>query len=256
MTSGLGRKVLAVVFLLAAGAYFVFVRETEVGTGLTWVDARATPPEETGPETVEVSGEEALARAPGDVEAPEEPVANRRTVAGVVLGVGGEPISGVLVERRHPYLVASSAVSGEGGAFSLALDELHGELAPADGAWMLLGGDRHLLEERVDGYELVVAPRTTWSGTVSDPQGRPLADASARVALPGDVLVHLGIVAPPVEHPTQSGWSDKLGRFRIEAAPRVRGSRLEVSLTGYEIASVPLPEDPATPLEIELAPRK
>lgn len=249
------RKTLVVLVLIAAALYFVLVREPEPSEGLTWVDLSEQRAQAERAEQQAVAVEtplepEMLALGPK----PEVPKVKLR-VTGRVVDASGAPVPRLAIERRHAYLDAAQALSDEEGRFVIEVDELHGELLPLDSAWMLLGGARHLNEDQAGDYQIVVAPAVMVRGSVVDPSGDPIPDAALFAFPPSDALVPFGIVAPPVEHESQRGWSGADGSFRIGPLPHVPGARVEASLTGYEPASALLPEDPSQPVVIVLSAR-
>lgn len=252
MQTSVGRKIAMVLVLVVGALYFLFNRDPEAGDGLTMIDlGAAVVAEEPEQVVVAADGTRALTEPVETAEKTKEPAV---MVTGTVFDTEHRPVAGLLIERHHAYLANASARTDEQGRFVLPLDEAHGELVPIDERWMMLGGSRHLLEEMLDGYVLVVAPRAVWKGVVVDPAGKPIADALLHVVAPGDSLVPFGIVAPPFDHESQRGWSNSSGEFQLGPTPRVSGSRIEASRSGYANTATALPDDPATFVKLVLEP--
>ncbi|MCC7013413.1 MAG: carboxypeptidase regulatory-like domain-containing protein [Planctomycetes bacterium] len=251
MQSSIVRKAVMLLVLVAAGVYFALVREPEPSSGLEWIELGAAPVEaEESSSSVEFSGD-SVPQARVEPLPAEVPVRTAR-IRGQVFALGEVQLAGLVIERRHAYLDATRSAVAADGSFEMEVGEIHGELWPADPAWISLGGERHLLEDLSDGYSLIVAPAVVWRGTVLDDHGQPIGDAVVHVSAPGDALVPFGIASPPIDHPSQRGWSDERGRFAIGPAPRVQGARIEASRTGYQPKEIELPIDPALPVTIVL----
>lgn len=255
------RRLLALLLLAACATYFVFVREDEPSDGLTWVELGNSggpplPPVEPPPFEPVRSPEPGAGAAVVQEAlegAPPVPTAQQRTLRGAVVDLAGQPVAGVTVERRHAYLDAGLARSGADGRFEIVLSELHGELVTRSDEWLLVGGERFLSDFREQDFLLVVAPAMTLSGRVVDPAGQAIADAAVTLVQPGDALVRFGIVAPPLEHEAQRGWSDRDGQFKLGPVPRIPGARVEATLSGAEPGSAEVPADATAPVTIVLS---
>lgn len=255
------RRLLALLLLAACATYFVFVGEDEASDGLTWVElgrdnGNPAPPAELPPFDPEPSAEPGAGAAILQEALEGLPVveaAQHRALRGKVVDLAGAPVEGIVVERRHAYLDAGHARSGADGRFEIVLNELHGELVPRSDDWLLVGGERFLSDYREAEFLLVVAPAVTLSGRVVDPAGQPIPDAVVTLVQPGDALVRFGIVAPPLEHEAQRGWSDRDGQFKLGPVPRIAGARVEATLTGANPGSAEVPADAAAPLTIVLS---
>lgn len=257
------RRLLALLLLAVCATYFVFVDEGQASDGLTWVElgrdnGNPAPLPEPPPFDPEPSPEPGAGAAVVQEALEGRPVvdaAQHHTLHGKVVDLAGEPVAGVVVERRHAYLDAGHARSGADGRFEIVLSELHGELVATSDDWLLVGGERFLSDFREQEFLLVVAPAFTLSGRVVDPAGQPIADAAVTLVQPGDALVRFGIVAPPLEHETQRGWSDRDGQFKLGPVPRIAGAQVEATLTGADPGSAEVPADATKPLTIVLSTR-
>ena len=257
------RRLLALLVLAACATYFVLVREDEASDGLTWIELgrerdQELPPIEAPPFEPERSAEPganaAFVQETLDGLAGIE-TAQRRALRGKIVDVAGQPVAGVAVERRHAYLDAGHARSGADGRFEIVLSELHGELVPRSDEWLLVGGERFLSDFHEQEFLLVVAPAMSLKGRVVDPAGQPIADAAVTLVQPGDALVRFGIVAPPLEHPTQRGWSGRDGSFALGPFPRIAGARVEATLSGAEPGSSQVPAELSGPLTVVISER-
>ncbi|MCY3000323.1 MAG: carboxypeptidase regulatory-like domain-containing protein [Planctomycetota bacterium] len=257
------RRLIALLLLAACATYFAFVREDEASDGLTWVElgrdnGNNLPPLEPPPYEPEPSLEPGAGAALVQEALEGLPVveaAQRKALRGKVVDLAGAPVAGIAVERRHAYLDAGHARSGADGRFEIVLNELHGELVTRSDDWLLVGGERFLSDFHEADFLLVVAPAVTLSGRVVDPAGQPIPDAAVTLVQPGDALVRFGIVAPPLEHDSQRGWSDRDGLFKLGPVPRIAGARVEATLTGAEPGSAEVPADATAPLTIVLSDR-
>jgi len=254
------RNALVVLVLLSFGAYFVLVQEDTRSEGLQYVDL-------SGPRE---SGERG---APPRVEIPPpfEPGANpedegaarnefsipslRLVVRGRVVDAQGKPLAGIGVLRAHAFLPEARTESGPEGRFEFAIEEPQGELTASGAGWILIGGERYIDPEREDDYLLVLAPAVEFRGRVLDARGAPVSDANLFAIPPGDALVRFGLVAPPMEHESQRGWSGRDGSFRLGPVPYLGGGRIEVSAPGASPVEFPQPADPAQLFQLVIGER-
>lgn len=253
------RNTLAVLVLLAFGAYFLLVQEDTRSEGLQYVDLSAprVPSDGSTPPPVEIPPPFEL----GELEQETAPRSEfsipslRLTVRGRVVDAGGRPLAGIGVERAHAFLPAARTESDAEGRFEFAIEEPQGELTASGSGWILIGGERYLDAEREDDYLLVLAPAVELRGRVVDARGAPVSDASLNAIPPGDALVRFGLVAPPTEHESQHGWSDRDGSFRLGPVPFLPGGRIEVSAPGASPVEFPQPADPSQPFQLVIGER-
>ncbi|MBM3991712.1 MAG: carboxypeptidase regulatory-like domain-containing protein [Planctomycetes bacterium] len=253
------RNTLAVLVLLGFGAYFLLVKESERSEGLQYVDLAAQ-------RALAERGAAGNSAVPPPLE-PLEPDAEaaprsefsipslRRSVRGRAVDASGNPLAGIGVQRTHAFLSEARTESDAEGRFELTLEEPQGELTASGSGWILIGGERYLAAEREDDYLLVLAPAVEFRGRLIDARGAPVSDASLYAIPPGDALVRFGLVAPPLEHESQRGWSDLDGSFRIGPLPFLPGGRIEVSAPGSSPVEFPQPTDPSQPIELVIGER-
>jgi len=253
------RNTLVVLVLLAFGAYFLLVQEDTRSEGLQYVDlggsrepassAPAPRIDAPAPYEPENSGDETVAR--NEFSIPSL----RLIVRGRVVDAAGKPLAGIGVQREHAFLPESRTESGPEGRFELAVEEPQGELTASGAGWILIGGERYLDPEREEDYLLVLAPAVEFRGRVLDARGAPVSDASLFAIPPGDALVRFGLVAPPMEHESQRGWSARDGSFRLGPVPFLPGGRVEVSAPGASPVEFPQPTDPSQPFQLVIGER-
>jgi len=253
------RKMLAALVLLGFGGYFLLVKEGERSEGLQYVDLAAQRA---------VLERGALGNSadpppfePGEADAEAAPQSEfsipslRCSVRGRVVDASGNPLPGIGVQRIHAFLSEARTESGAEGRFELTLEEPQGELTASGSGWILIGGERYLAAEREDDYLLVLAPAVEFRGRLIDTRGAPVSDASLYAIPAGDALVRFGLVAPPLEHESQHGWSEPDGSFRLGPLPFLPGGRIEVSAPGSSPVEFPQPADPSQPIEIVIGER-
>jgi hypothetical protein len=244
------RKSIIVLVLAAAVLYFFLVSDPDAGTGIVLWDPAAEEAQDSGeplPQEIKVSDQ-----VLDDAAAAREAEGNRKRdhlpIHGRVTRIDGSPVAGVAVRQEHPYLRSNTATSDADGAFELLVEEARGELVTAEGPWLLLGGERYLMEGHADGYSVIVAQARPIAGRVTDQSGAPLRGVNVSVVAPSDLLVPLGIVAPPVKDPRQTTRSDASGAFHIDAAPMLDGVHIEAALSGYRTVDEPLATTPGPDL--------
>lgn len=253
------RNALAVLVLLAFGAYFLLVQEGTRSEGLQYVDLSVPrEPQDTGaPERIDEP-------PPFDPSQSTDETAPRNefsipsltlVVRGRVVDPEGKPLAGIGVLRAHAFLREARTESGPDGRFELAIEEPQGELTASGAGWILIGGERYVDPERDEDYLLVLAPAVEFRGRVVDTRGAPVSDASLSAIPPGDALVRFGLVAPPLEHESQSGWSARDGSFRLGPVPFLPGGRVEVSAPGTSPVQFPQPVDPTQPFQLVIGER-
>ncbi len=268
--SSAARKAVVVFVLLAGVAYFLIARDEvapggytyrDLGTGAT-VEARDggrendAAPALDGTHALDATRAlDAFADPALAAPQPDAEPARALRITGRVVDFAGVPIAGVPIVQRHPFLEAGPLASDTDGTFSLLVEQARGELEARSDAWILLGGERLLTDDKKDGYLLVLAPRATWTGVVRNGRGEPLGDALITVRAPGNALVRFGLSNTPLEHESQRAWSDLQGAFRVGPAPDIAGTTLEVTLAGYATTTVELGGDPSMPLAIVLVHR-
>ena len=253
------RNTLAVLVLLAFSAYFLLVREDSRSEGLQDVDLSGPrEPVDTGaPARIEEPPPFDPAQAADD-SAPRSEFsipALRLIVRGRVVDAQDKPLAGIGVLRAHAFLPEARTESGPDGRFELAIEEPQGELTASGAGWILIGGERYVDAEREEDYLLVLAPAVELRGRVVDTRGAPVSDASLSAIPPGDALVRFGLVAPPLEHESQSGWSARDGSFRLGPVPFLPGGRIEVSAPGASPVQFPQPLDPSQPFQVVIGER-
>jgi hypothetical protein len=256
------RNTLAVLVLLAFGAYFVLVREDTRSEGLQYVDlsppsARETPSTTRAPRELESppqfpTDESTVDKAPrSEFSIPAVLV----TLRGRVVDAQGRAVEGIGVERAHSFLESPRVESDAEGRFVLEVEEPHGELQATGAGWILIGGDRYLSAEHDGEYLLVLAPAVELYGRVLDARGAPVVDAALLAIAPGDALVRFGLVAPPLEHESQRSWSTRDGSFRLGPVPFLPGGRIEVSAPGASPVEFPQPKDPSLAFDLVIGER-
>src|SRR6185295_3299163 len=88
---------------------------------------------------------------------------------------------------------------------------------------------------------VIVAPAIDLSGTVLDPDGRPLTGARVDLSLPSGFSTRFSQI---LEATSVLGWdafTDAHGRFDLARVPRVEGSKLRALIDGYQPTTVPCP---------------
>lgn len=253
------RNTLVVLVLLAFGAYFLLVQEDTRSEGLQYVELGGPrePASSTSAPRVEIPPPYEQANPTDEPAAPSEfsIPSLRLIVRGRVVDSQGKPLAGIGVQREHAFLPDSRAESDSQGRFELAIEEPQGELSASGAGWILIGGERYLDPEREEDYLLVLAPAVEFRGRVVDARGVPVSDASLFAIPPGDALVRFGLVAPPMEHESQRGWSARDGAFRLGPVPFLPGGRIEVSAPGASPVEFPQPAEPSQPLQLVIGER-
>ncbi len=256
------RNTLAVLVMLAFGAYFLLVREDTRSEGLQYVDLSVPPrsessrpigePREFEPPAQFDAGESDSDKVPrSEFSIPSV----RITLRGRVVDSQGNAVAGIGIERLHSFLESPRVESDAEGRFVLEVEEPHGELQVHGAGWLLLGGDRYVSAEHDGDYLLVLAPAVELRGRVIDARGTPVVDAALLTIPPGDALVRFGFVAPPLEHESQRGWSGRDGAFQVGPVPFLPGGRIEVSAPGASPVEFPQPADPSLAFDLVIGER-
>ena len=99
---------------------------------------------------------------------------------------------------------------------------------------------------------VIVAPRLPIAGRVVDESGRPLEGASIALEPPDDLRHRFERGLEGSKQEVFEGRTDSDGRFAIEDAPGIPGSRVTAALAGYEPAAIDAPEAAGAELVIVL----
>lgn len=191
------------------------------------------------------------------VSEPEAPVAAeapRVAHRGVVLSMDGGPRGGLELNYRDGGFEERCTSLGD-GTFELALPEgLDGDparLRPEE-AWLQVVA----ATVAVDGsWILVTGPRLRLGGTVVDPEGLPLPEATVALRMRHSLFRDLGVKQSAYSEPeTWKVRSDASGAFFLNDTVGGEHVFLEVRKPGYQDATVELAPQDQTGLQVVLEP--
>jgi RNA polymerase sigma-70 factor (ECF subfamily) len=173
---------------------------------------------------------------PGPLPAPAAHV-----VRGRVLDETAAPVSGVRLQLQSSGASSSpEAQSGAGGRFEITTSADSGSIRAASPPWATVRAGVFRPGSSVDPL-VIIAPAIDLSGTVVDPEGRPVRGARVDVSLPAGFETRFSQI---LEATSVLGWispTDESGRFALARVPRIEGSSLRAVVDGYQPTSVPCP---------------
>lgn len=175
--------------------------------------------------------------------APTAPPANATTAAadqrlakGRAVQLDGAPLPNLTIARRGGDERTTTAADG---TFTLPLRSQGGELEIVDAEWTTLFYGEATAGEAVERV-VVGVRRQALRGRVVDEDGKPVADAQARIWLPASLRALLPMV---LDYSGPRWWdthSDAAGRFALDDCAQIPGVDLQVSKAGHRPARHPL----------------
>jgi len=256
------RYFVAALAILVAGIVFLLSAEEEGGVPL--IDWIRDPAGSRARQDLSLAQKEAEARSradeltAGDDRLPPMPLGytddgdEAKGLIGRVVQLDGTPVVGADVAAALP--AHGLTVTDEEGRFALADVPADSEVLLDGESWVLIGSG---MEARPTGGEerlVVVAESSHLSGSVTDEQGRPLADASVVAFLPPYLSASEEIHIPLPLRIERRAQTDADGHFEIEGLPRVPFLTVDVSKPDYLPVRRGAPDDPDQPVTIVLKP--
>jgi hypothetical protein len=246
------RYAVAALAILAALVYFFASSETEGGVPI-W-DWLRDPEGSRDRHAARLAGEEARAAAGLSEESGDgaAPAGLLPRWSGRVLRLDGSAVADLAVSSGVPGL--GHPRTDASGRFTLPAGANVENVAPEGAAWILLGTGRTPTGAGKEELVLVVAERTSLTGTVIDPTGIPIEGALVAAFTP---LAAAAAQEVPIQLPgslERKATSDAQGHFVLSDLPRLPFVRIDASKPGFERVRRPLPDDTSLEVEIALAP--
>ncbi len=251
------------VVVVAATVMWWSGRTDRMATAEPAVSTDLTPPTDSSTAVRASTAVEAIEPGEGDrraVEVVEQVVAETppllvgRVQDAELQGVPGIPVRFERLEDGVylPLDDEGGVTTDEAGSFSMHHSGELGRLVAENESYTTIMPREILTSEPPDEAVIIVAPRRTYAGVVTDEQGTPLAGVMLFAQMEESEAIALSI---GVQRSRQRHWAfqtDDAGRFELVGVGWTPGTRLEALPEGFERYNEPLPEASTTDLEIVL----
>jgi RNA polymerase sigma-70 factor (ECF subfamily) len=169
-----------------------------------------------------------------------------RPLHGRVFNTEGGPLDGIVLSFTPLYKRTGGprgtpiGISDAEGRFEIPRAVGTG-LVKAAGAELVTVVAGLAIGERRDGLNVVVAPRRTLHGTITNTLGSPIAEARIDYQLPPGFQGRFAQVMHHAQALRHRALSDDEGRFALDRLPAIPGASLLVRMEGYLPVSLPQP---------------